>query len=168
MQLEIIHSKFFPVEYRELAKTLEVSSVFYSANCFDNLAKTVVTPGDRACWFGVKQPSGMPALLMPLWEQARGFGKPIKITALANYYTSLYEPLHNITDITELEKAIELITGAISKMRWDVINLYLLDLTSKCYTLLIKSFRQHSKYVTPYFMYGNWFLVTQGQSFADY
>lgn len=168
MILEIIQSHTFPDHYRFLATELEQQSLFFSPSWYDNFLQTVVKQNGTVIWYGLKANSGTPLFLLPVWQQHHSAWQPAKLTSLANYYTTLYEPLHCITDQNQLAQAINQIVEAICHLSWDIIDLYPLNPASITYPLLIEAFKKQKKHVTPYFMYGNWFLLTQGQTFKDY
>ncbi len=168
MILEVIQSQTFPATYRLLAANLEQQSLFDSPLWYENFLQTVVKQNGTVIWFGLKDNNGAPLLLLPVWQQQHSAWQPTKLSSLANYYTTLYEPLHCITDQNQLALAINQVVTALCRLSWDVIELYPLNPASMTYPLLIEAFKQQKKHVTPYFMYGNWFLLTQSQSFKDY
>jgi hypothetical protein len=135
---------------------------------FDNFLQTVVKQNGTVIWYGVKDNKDTPLLLLPVWQQQHSVWQPTRLTGLANYYTTLYEPLHCITDQNQLAQAITQVVEAICHLSWDTVELYPLNPALITYPLLTEAFKKQKKHVTPYFMYGNWFLLTQGQTFKDY
>ena len=168
MILEILETTSFPDTYYPLAAQLEQKSLFLSAPWLDNFMQTVVKQNETVTWYGLKNNNGKPLLLMPLWQKPHAVCSPVKLTSLSNYYTTLYEPLHCISDQDQLKQAINLVTESICTSNWDIIDLYPFNPTSDIYALLIEAFKKQKKHVTPYFMYANWFLLTENQAFADY
>ena len=140
----------------------------FSRLWFDNFLQTVVSDQDTITWFGCKSEKGEPLLLWPLWQQPNKTLHPTRITSLANYYTTLYEPLHTISDELLLEKIIMILAKKICQLHWDYIDFYPLNPKSPIFTLLIQAFQQQNKYIQPYFMYGNWFLLTNNKNYATY
>lgn len=168
MKLEVLKSQTFPDDYRPLAAKLEQQSLFLSELWFENFLQTVVARDEVVIWFGLKDLNGNPLFLMPLWQKPPSAWKAIKLTGLSNYYTTLYEPLHCINDQEQLVQAIKQVVEAICLLGWDVIDLYPFNPISPSYTPIIQAFRQQKKHVTPYFMYANWFLLTEDHTFKDY
>lgn len=168
MILETITSQQFPDEYRTLAEKLENKSLFLTQQWFDNFLQTVVQKDETVSWYGLKDEKNNPIFLLPLWHKPYSALKPRRVNSLANYYTTLYEPLHCFADIHQLEAAINQIIKAVCAQQWDIIDIYPLYPKSKTYPLLIKAFQNQNMHVTPYFMYGNWYLLTQNQTYEEY
>lgn len=168
MKLEILETRVFPEAYRTLADSLEETSIFFSSFWFDNLIAHVIQPAENVLWFGIKSASNAPLLLLPLVQTKGQIFRGTKLSGLANYYTTLYEPLQAFNDQEQLTIATERVITAVCQLKCDVIDLYPLNPASACYPLLIHAFKKNKRDVTPYFMYGNWYLLTQGQSFAEY
>jgi hypothetical protein len=168
MRVEIIESNIFPERYRPLAIQVEQHSFFISDWWLDNFVKTIVDKNDKVIWVGLTDLNNQPLLLLPLWQKSVSAWKIKKLTSLSNYYTTLYEPIHYISDEHLLSEVLNKAIEAVCQLKWDVLDIYPLNPDSINYNLLISAFRQQRKYVTPYFMYGNWFLLTQGQTFQEY
>lgn len=165
---EILEQSEFPADYINLADANELENVFSSKDWFNNFSRTIIEPEEKVIWIGCKTAEGVPLLLLPLWQKSRGNGLTAKISSLSNYYTTLYAPLHCITDPEQLEQAIDLAVTGVCQLKWDVIDIFPLNDKSSIFALLIKAFRRHSKQVSPYFLYGNWFYLIQGKSFQEY
>ncbi len=168
MKLEILETRTFPDAYSSLADKLEKNSIFFSSSWFNNLIANVIPSTDNTLWFGVKSASDQPLLLLPLVQTPQSQISYNKIRGLANYYTTLFEPLHTFEDSQELEIAIEQVINGVCRLKWDVIDLYPLNPASPSYSLIIKAFNKNKKHVTQYFMFGNWYLLSQGKCFAEY
>lgn len=167
--IEIIRTKTFPKDYRDVAEQCAQGNIFSSTYWFDNFLQTVVSPEDEVIWIGCKSSSNEPLLLLPLWRKAVNNRWCVKrLMSLSNYYTTLYEPLYVITDEKQLEHIIDQIAEAVCQLKWDVIDLCPLDSKSSSYQLLVEAFKRQSKHVSQYFMYGNWFLLTQNRTYAEY
>lgn len=169
MIIETLQGTIFPIDYLPLTQNDQLENIFSSFDWINNFLQTVVSSGDELFWIGCKSVTGTPLLLLPLWrrsEDNRLWGK--KLTSLANYYTTLYEPIHALSDDTTLTQALDRVASAVCLLHWDVLDIYPLDPASVNYQLLIDAFRRQRKYVTPYFIYGNWFFLTNSQSFDDY
>lgn len=168
MILEIVKSHTFPDDYRLLGTNLEQQSLFYSPLWYENFLQTVANKNGTIIWYGLKASNDKPLFLLPVWQQQHSAWQPTQLTGLANYYTTLCEPLHCIINQSQLIQAINQVVQAICHLSWDVIDLYPLNPASTTYPLFINAFKRQKKHVTPYFMYGNWFLLTQDQTFKDY
>lgn len=168
MKLEILETREFPDTYRPLADRLEGKSIFFSSFWFNNLITHVIPFTDNVLWFGIKSASDEPLLLLPLVQSPPRLFSCNKLGGLANFYTTLFEPLQTIDDPQQLAMAIEQTIQAVCQLKWDFIDLYPLNPSSPAYHLLIKAFIKCKRHVTSYSMYGNWYLLTQEQTFADY
>lgn len=169
MIIETLTTRTFPAEYLALASNTAPDNLFTSEVWITNFLETVVAADDEVFWIGCKETNNTPLLLLPLWQKPnsnRWAGK--RISSLANYYTTLYEPLHAVTDPRKLEQIIDQVATSICQLKWDVIEFYPLNPESESFRLLSNAFKKQSKQVTPYFMYGNWFLLTKGKSYAEY
>ncbi|MGR8932726.1 MAG: hypothetical protein ACU836_19075, partial [Gammaproteobacteria bacterium] len=168
MNLEILESRSFPDNYYSLAKKLEHESLFLSSQWFNNFLETVVKDDESVIWFGLKDSRGQPLFLMPLWRKPYSAWQAHKLESLSNYYTTLYEPLHCISDQHQQTEAFDLVVKSICKLDWDVLDIFPLNPASTNFTLLINAFKRYKRHVTPYFMYANWFLLIENLSFKDY
>ncbi len=169
MIFEILNNSKFPQAYEPLAEQLEEKSLFFSSSWFNNFIETVVLPSNgQVLWLGCKSEDNKPLLLWPVWLQQKKKWHPVRLTALANYYTTLFEPLEATTNPQQLELAINRVTQEICKLSWDYLDLFPLNPKSPVYNLIIQSFRQQKKHVEPYFLYGNWYLLTENQTYDAY
>lgn len=168
MHIEIIESNTLPEQYRSLVINAEKQSLFLSVWWLENFLKTIIEDSDQVIWIGLKDSSGQPMLLLPIWKKPFSPWKVKKLTSLSNYYTTLFEPIHALSNEDQLTQALNKTIEAVCQLKWDVIDLYPLNPDSINYTLLISAFRQQKKHVAPYFMYGNWFLLTREQTFQEY
>ena len=168
MKLEILETRIFPYTYRSLADKLEKDSIFFSAFWFNNLVTHTIHATDKILWIGIKSTSDEPLLLLPLVQSPNRLFQCNKLSGLANYYTTLFEPLQTFDEPQQLAMAIEQIVTTICQLKWDLIDLHPLNPSSPIYPVLIDAFIKKNKHVTQYFMYGNWYFLPKGQSFADY
>ena len=168
MIIETITNSKFPESYSSLALQSESTSIFFSQSWWDNFLQTVVPEEDTVIWYGCKSEQGTPLLLWPIWKQHTSFWRPMKLKGLSNYYTTLYEPVHTITDDKKLNQIIDTIVKTICQHHWDYLDLHSLNPRSRIYNFIIDAFKHQKKHVQPYFMYGNWILPTENQTFSDY
>tara|TARA_R110002073_G_scaffold56029_6_gene143059 strand:+ start:1221 stop:2294 length:1074 start_codon:yes stop_codon:yes gene_type:complete len=168
MIFETLTGQKFPETYNSLQTKLESKSFFLSQIWFDNFLQTVVPDSDTILWFGCKTDTGEPLFLWPLWVHQSSFFHPTKMSGLANYYTTRYEPLHAINNDNILKEIITITAQRISQQSWDYIDLYPLNPKAPIYSHIVNAFQQLHRYAHPYFIYGNWFLLTNKQTFEEY
>lgn len=110
-----------------------------------------------------------PLVILPAFEKSIGFlsVKKRALYSLANYYTSLYSPIHSNVDNSSLilECCLKGIAG--ERPRWDVITIDpLADDATLSY--LKHSLESNGFGVFPYFRFWNWYLLLEGRNFDEY
>lgn len=119
-----------PQAYNDLFCTAENrDGVFFSAEWFVNLERAALGNKGTLRLYGVESGSSPVALLaLPMFAAGRAglFGLR-KLSAFANYYTSLFGPvsLMSAPDSDDIQLVVE--TIARESPRWDIVNLHPLD-----------------------------------------
>jgi hypothetical protein len=168
---ETIHN--LPSGYKLLFKKAEPLSFDQTWPWFETFAATAINAAYIPTFYCVEpnSPSDIPLAVLPMCQQGpiRGITKPRKLTALSNYYTSLFgliidrsraevsEILHGIFDFMISENS-----------QWDVIDLNPLDNLSADFGKLAEAMEQAGLIVAPYFRFGNWYLNVAGRTYEQY
>lgn len=159
MIVESFSDRSIPSQYTRLFEQ-EGNDFFSTKIWVENFLKTVVDEDDAVWWIGCKTTSETPIFVLPLWQQRKPrWWHPKRISSLSNYYTTLFQPIHNITNQHQLKQAIELAAKKTCQLEWDILHIYSLDPKSSLFTLLKEAFVNQRTYVEPYFQYGNWYLT---------
>lgn len=160
-----------PQAYNDLFHTAENrDGVFFSAEWFVNLERAALGSKGTLRLYGVESGSSPAALLaLPMFAtgQAGLFGLR-KLSAFANYYTSLFglislTPAPNGDDMQLVVETI-----ARESPRWDTVNLHPIDSQSPTYEFALYALRRAGMAVQPYFCFGNWYLKVADRSYREY
>jgi hypothetical protein len=162
-----------PQGYGCLCEEASHQSFFLSVPWFKNLVNTVLDKKNRIRIYGVEmddsQIAPVAALITQYGRSLNEVFKPLKLSGLSNYYTSLFGPLireyqNNLTEIIQ-----ELVRGICNDdYRWDIIDLKPLDIDSLTFLKLVESFQWAGMIVQTYFCFGNWYLQVKGRSYKEY
>lgn len=149
------------------------ADVFGTLAWFENLAACGLDPislADAHCQWWVAQDAASGQLVcLPVLAGGR-------LTALGNYYSSLYAPLvFGAEDSPSVNLPVSAsvwnaLAGAIRQhpTRWPVLMFDPLDPQSAFFSGMRQALRSAGYVVDAYFCFGNWYLQVNGRSFADY
>lgn len=160
-----------PQAYHDLFRATENrDGAFFSAEWFMNLERAALGSKGTLRLYGVESDSSPAALLaLPMFaaKQTRLFGLR-KLSAFANYYTSLFGPvlLMPVSDTDSMQLVVETIVR--ESPRWDIVNLHPLDPQGPAYQHTLHALRRAGMAVQPYFCFGNWYLEVTGRSYREY
>lgn len=146
-------------------------SFFQGLPWFQLFARYALDKGDRIrifCSDRSTQPTvPLAALAAVEHANAKGIGRPRKLSSLSNYYSCLYAPVSRGLDWQEA--AGEIATAiAKDKPAWDIVDLKPLDVSSPAFSALESAFNSAGFVVQRYFCFGNWYLEINGRSFVQY
>jgi GNAT acetyltransferase-like protein len=161
-----------PAEDRSLFDSAGANSFFSSLWWFEVFAKHALAERDRIRIFSsvVDSESGQPlrAALATVERSANpGLLKPRKLSSLTNYYSSLYAPVYEGTNLRRVAQELaEAIAGDTPP--WDVIDLKPLDVASPVFTEFRDGLISAGFVVQTYFCFGNWYLDVGGRTYREY
>jgi hypothetical protein len=172
-----IYDRFedLPGAYREAFNPASVdidhTDFFSSLPWFRHLADTVLDSQHRPRIYC--EASG---LALPMCHAAArtGIFGARRMTALANFYTPLYQALTNDSVTAQSDTQVQhALSGLVQSManerpRWDSIDLHPMDPDSAAFRALIAAFRAAGMPVQRYFCFANWYLEVNGRSYQEY
>ncbi len=160
-----------PSAYSDVFAESSAESIFLTREWFENFEKTVLPSGGVATVYGVERgtPASDPvAALVLLSHDRSGLLAPRRLTSLTNYYTCFYGIAKKSgTDVSGVADALVSRLWA-DRSSWDLVDLHPLPEASSDFSQLRDAFRNRGVAVQPYFCFGNWYLESQGMSYADY
>lgn len=167
-----VHQDFrlLPKAYNDLFRTAEnQNGVFFSAEWFMNLERAALGKEGTLRLYAVESDStSTPLLALPMLatRQPGRFGLR-KLSAFANYYTSLFGPV-SFQPLSENSNSMQLLAETIAREspRWNIVDLHPLD--SQAYQCVLQTLRHAGLVVQPYFCFGNWYLEVAGRSYREY
>jgi len=159
-----------PKTYHDLFRTGEnQNGVFFSAEWFMNLERAALAKEGELRLYAVESDStALLALPMFAPRQSGRFGLR-KLSAFANYYTSLFGHV-SLRPTLEDSDNMQLLAESIAQEapRWDIVDLHPLDSQSPAYQCTLQALRRAGMVVQPYFCFGNWYLEVAGRSYHEY
>lgn len=168
-----IYERFedLPGPYRDMFNNALGGTDFFSTlPWFRHLADTALDRKHRLRIYGVDS-GAQPCLVLPMCHEVsrNGFLGARRLTALANYYTSLFGPVIGQPD-TQVEQMLTALirSMAMGKPQWDTIDLHPLDADSATFSHLLAAFRAAGMPAQRYFCFGNWYLDVNGRSYQEY
>jgi len=161
-----------PSETKSLFQVAGTNCFFLSLSWFQVFVKHALDQNDRIKIFCSNSTSGrdgapQAALAAVQRSTDSGLVKPRKLSALANYYTSLYGPVYQGENCWEVGRGIAKAIACDSPS-WDVVDLKPLDAESPVFKALEEGLRSAGFVVQTYFCFGNWYLDVHGRSFQEY
>ncbi len=148
------------------------TDVFCTWPWFDNLAAHGLAAGAGPCALLLADDAASgSALCLPLLQSSGGH-----VTALANYYSSLYGPLawqqpgHGGAPVADRVQA--LLDAACAHLRTQLhpatLTLAPLDPLNPGFAHMAEALRRAGYWVDSFFCFGNWYLETAGRSHQEY
>ncbi len=162
-----------PSGYARLFDDWSTVSYNYSLPWFQNLVETAIEPHYRVRLFGLEVPdrARTPVAILPAKFESRPAGllEPRRLSALGNYYSSLFGPMIDRT-VADRVGALDALVDALCQDRpqWDIIDLTPMDRDAPLYTELQAALQRRGLIVQPYRAFGNWYLEVGGRSYAEY
>ncbi len=168
-RVQVFHSfDALPPEWSKHFDQASVTSIFYSLPWFDNYLRTVPGDGREVRIYAAARDNGAVAIL-PMQTAAQALGRlaPRSLSALGNYYTSLFGP---ITAGDDQGAVLHALAAALARERpcWDIVDLQPLDREAATFSGLLQAFKSAGWWACPYYRFGNWFLDVRGRGYADY
>lgn len=149
-------------ELRKAAPTLEAgllsNDLFYSVPWFENLAQYGFTPGAELKLLLFAETS----VALPLVRNKQ------QLASLSNYYSSLFGPTGNTTNLQASDWQASLDALANNMGTIDQIDLSPLDQTSPFFAQILLALTRHGYWADSYFCFGNWYAKVEGDSFNTY
>lgn len=162
-----------PKPFEDMLSAPASAGFFSSLPWFRHFAGTVLSPNDSVRIYGVETalPTEGLSLALPMRREIPGPGKigPRRLTALANYYTPLFNPLASErSDCTQA--GLDSLAHAIATERpkWDVVDLHPLQAESLLFDGILNAFRNAGMMAASYFCFGNWYLEVNNRSYREY
>lgn len=148
------------------------ANIFLSLPWFNNFQRCILSDHEEVLVLGVEDAQAstpLGALVLrracrrdPIW-------RPTVLQGLTNFYSCNYGLLLSpeVPSLDDVASALaaELTSG---RHRWDVLNLSPLDPELPAFHAMIRSLRETGMAVQPYFCFGNWYLKSEGRSYAEY
>ena len=133
------------------------SSFFHTLPWFRNLAENGLPADTDLHVYVIGDGSGVKGVL-PMRKNGR------RLESLSNYYTSLFTPIVE----EPVEEPLRVFAEAVSKGRWEAIDLHPMDADSSVFRKTHVALRSAGMIVLPYFCFGNWYLDVAGRSYQGY
>lgn len=162
--------KAYEALFEDAGKTF---GLFSCLPWFCNLAATVREDNQRLRIYGVEsgEPGREALMALPMRHEAlpRGLFRVRTLRALANFYTSLFNPVTRTLD-QSVQEHLTVLANAITadKPRWDAVDLSPMEAGSPLFLNTIAAFRRSGMAVQTYFCFANWYLEVDGRSFQAY
>jgi GNAT acetyltransferase-like protein len=162
-----------PVEYERLFANANSGSFFYSLPWFRNFIKNGIDQTDELRLYCIEDdrfrrvPVGI--LPMRLCGQRSGWGTPIILRGLANYYSPVFGPILD-KSYPNLGSVVKRLIRAVcvESSHWDAVDLNPLSTEASNLWELSTAFKEAGCIVQRYFCFGNWFLQVDGRSYKTY
>lgn len=140
----------------------ERESIFLSEPWFSNLIAGVPELGEQASW------SLTPSAMLPLQRSGDGKLSPLQLSAVRNYYSSLYGAIGDVYREQDANAVQQLATSTVRKFpHTDLIQLD--PLADDWSTDALEAGFNAAGWATRRFnCFGNWYLPCEGIGWADY
>ena len=157
------HPSALPPDARHCLELAERRNAGFGFAWYANLADTVY-PGDPHLRFYVLRQHGQVLAILPLRGERARFGW--RVAALANFYTSLYEP---VLAPCLSPAALAVLLAAVERdfPRMASLTLAPMDPASQAYQTLMAALRARGWPAFAFFSFGNWYQRID-QSWPDY
>jgi hypothetical protein len=160
-----------PESHQELfQQRLADADFFTTLAWFRHLAATALNQNQSPRMYSVATDSKA-HLVLPLCRVApsASFLRLRKLTALANFYTPLFEPVSDFSiDEFRMNLAALVRSIAAESPRWDVIDLHPMDSNSAAFNELGNALKAAGMATQRYFCFGNWYLAVNGRTYQEY
>ena len=159
-----------PGSYDSLFNAVDLRWFYFSRAWYRNFEATALDPGDQVRWYGIENRCDeAPLLALPMRHRIRRRGpfKVRELSALSNFYTSLYGPIVNHDD-SSTQTALNVLANLVVEEGWDVIDLRPLDVNSTLFAQMLKALLTAGLMVQRYFCFGNWYAQVNGRSYQQY
>ena len=170
------YSSFDDLPESSLALFVDASTdagIFLSLPWFRNLTETVPEIAQRLRIYSVESDatSGVPTMLLPMCHDrlAKGFFTPRHLSAAANFYSALFNPVTGSTSAS-VQSDMNALAVAIAAERpcWDTVDLHPMSPGSPLYAYAMDAFRHAGMLVDCYFCFGNYYLEVKGRCYQEY
>lgn len=170
-----------PPAHRNLFSLACTEHGFFSSLCwFQHLCHTLGSAPQALRIYCAETPaSRVPTVILTLvaTKSTRWRLEPRKLSALANYYTSLFRPItasspqdpHLLAEgevLPSLESLVQAVVHGTEP--WDVVQLQPLASEDPLFCKLIGSFRKARVPVDDFHCFGNWYLDISGRTYQEY
>ncbi len=137
-------------------------SLFFSEPWFSNLLAGVPELAASPAW------SLTPSAMLPMQRSGDGKRSPLQLTAVRNYYSSLYGPIGDVYREQDSTAVQQLASSTVRKFpHTDVIQLD--PLADDWSTTALEAGFHNAGWATRRFnCFGNWYLPCEGIAWADY
>jgi CelD/BcsL family acetyltransferase involved in cellulose biosynthesis len=160
-----------PPTYERLFDDAQTASFFHGLPWYRNLSTALANDEQiRILALESQDAAHTPLAILPLRHarEHRSAWQPRTLSALSNYYTTVYAPLldpsFNIDDaLAPLARAIR-----TESPSWDVVNFKPLERDSPIFAAIVQVFRSAGMVVQTYFCHGNWYYPVNGRSYGEY
>jgi hypothetical protein len=147
--------------------------VFCSLPWFRHLTATVFEKEKRLRIYGVESDgdAGKPCLVLPMCEEASAKNALAarRLTAMANFYTSLFSPVIAAPG-PDLQENLNRVASAIAadRPRWDMVDLHPMEEGTPIFKGTLDAFQRAGMSAQSYFCFGNWYLDVNQRTYDEY
>lgn len=161
-----------PHGYTRLFEREGARSYYYHLSWFANFVETALDEDANLRIYGVEMNDESRTPVAALATQYKvprgGMLKPLTLSALSNYYTSLFGPVVDAGDRFHDAVGTLVRTVCSDTPKWDIVDLRPLDPESPTFGELMTAFRSTGMAVQTYFCFGDWYLPVGGRSYKEY
>lgn len=161
-----------PSDFSSLFDQHASRSFCLSLPWFRNFVATVKEPGTEPVIFAVESPGHgnhpLAALPMLRTTATTDLGAPRVLRPLANYYSSLFEPMLDAADHNQEWLLRHLIRSIQAAGTWDMLEFSPLDQSAPLFAALNRALRADGWVTQTYFVFGNWYLEVEGRTYGEY
>lgn len=159
-----------PQSPRQLLERASSDGFSCSFAWYKNFASHAVDPSDSVRMYTVLAPTGRSAIgILPMVETAPNPAKRGRhLRALSNFYTPLTGLVVGGGQDAHLCARAIAATLVKDRPRWSSIDIHPVDPLSSQYEALVDALKSEGYIVHKYFCFGNWYLLVDGRSFAQY
>lgn len=158
-----------PARFDVILDAAAKRSFFLSRAWFDNYEAWAVPEGEQPRIYAIESAGGEPLALLPMVAGA-STRRPLavrRLSGMANYYSSIFEPL--MAPRHETSEVLSALIDALKQgQTWDVLDFRPMAAERPVYSGLLKAFADAGLPAQSYFCFGNWYLPVNGRSYEEY